>query len=398
MGGSKYLFSDLIGNTININLLRRSIEKNTFKPFTIFSGILGTGKSTCAKIAAMALTCDDPTDGQPCLKCEVCKQNLAAFSTTGESMWVKVINAGKLINRSDVNAIIHEMFELQSNTHNRVFIVEEAHALTAIPGSETAFLTEIDKMPGNTYVLMCTTKISDIIDELQSRALVYSFQRLTDAEARLLLESEANKRSVVLSARTSALILQNGCGIPRNIISSLEYVIDNEVSEEELLSFLRVIDNASLFQLFSSMRSTEMSLYAETLNTLLSGNSAKEVFDAIKEYVVKIVFLIEGGINEEFNSFEKAEIEDIFHTESLRKIVTLLDRPGYRISNADLELLLYKIRLIIQKRKYINVIEESGKIAAAEKIHANEMRAELDGQQVANLKLKKLTAEKLNCF
>lgn len=50
----KYTFRQLTGNQLNISILKRSISNNTFRQFSIFSGILGTGKSTCSRISAMA--------------------------------------------------------------------------------------------------------------------------------------------------------------------------------------------------------------------------------------------------------------------------------------------------------------------------------------------------------
>ena len=96
MSDFKYSFRELIGNQLNISILKRSINNGTFRQFTIFDGILGTGKSTCARIAAMALTCDNPYNGEPCCACASCKANMDAFEHASDSPYVSTVNAGKL--------------------------------------------------------------------------------------------------------------------------------------------------------------------------------------------------------------------------------------------------------------------------------------------------------------
>lgn len=398
MNLGKYSFDSLIGNSVNISLLKRSIGRGTFKQFTIFSGILGTGKSTCAKIAAMALTCENPSGGQPCLKCGTCKGNISLMETTGESLCVKIINAGKLMERNDVKKVIHEMFDFQSSVRNRVFIIEEAHALKSLAGAQTAFLTEIDRMPANTFMIMCTTRVSDIIDELKSRAVVYSFGRLADNEAQLLLDHEAAKRSVRLSKQVCGLILQNSRGIPRGIINALDYVVENEVTEEELRAFLQVIDDASVLQVFRSMYSDEIGLYMECVSGMLSANQPEDILNAFKDYIVKVVFLVEGGINEGFSVTEAKELKQIFSPEIIQKITVLLDRSSYKLSAADLQVVLLRMRSLIQKRQMSSIVADTKRVGVVEKMHAQKLHADLEETKAGEVKLKKLTVDRLNNF
>ena len=159
---AKYRFSDLIGNQMNISLLKRSIDNNTFRQFTIFSGVLGTGKSTCAKISAMALTCENPNNGEPCCSCAACKENMKAFDLGVDSPYISIINAAKILTREDVNDVIHNIFDLQGSIRNKVFIIEEAHALSKVSNAQTVFLSELDSMPANVYVMFSTTRIFDL--------------------------------------------------------------------------------------------------------------------------------------------------------------------------------------------------------------------------------------------
>ena len=74
-----YNFSKVVGNTTTVKLMKGALANNKFPRFSICAGLPGTGKSTCANIAALSLTCENPFNGEPCLQCESCKKNLEAI-------------------------------------------------------------------------------------------------------------------------------------------------------------------------------------------------------------------------------------------------------------------------------------------------------------------------------
>ena len=124
----------------SVAVIQQSLINGTFPHISLFSGISGTGKSTCAEIAGLYLTCDSPVDGEPCCTCLTCKNNIKALQTTGRSNRLVKFNAGTLSSRSDIQELIREIFVLQSSTDNLVYVIEEVHTLTDV--QQTALLEE----------------------------------------------------------------------------------------------------------------------------------------------------------------------------------------------------------------------------------------------------------------
>lgn len=392
MKNLKYKFDDLVGNQLNISLLRRSIDNNTFRQFTIFSGVLGTGKSTCSRISAMALTCENPNNGQPCCNCSVCRENMKAFELGIDSPYVRTINAAKIVTKEDVQTLVHDIFDLQGSARNRVFLIEEAHALAKVTNAQTVLLSELDTMPSNVYILFSTTRLFELTEELKSRAEIYTFGRLSDAESKQLIESAAEHRGYRIPTEILNLIVKQGKGIPRNILKALDFTIDEGVSLSELRAHLQVVDDSQLVQLFESMASPQIQYYADTVESIKCAVGAQDFLQSLKSFIVQVTFVIEGDLAASFNYDELLVIKSIFTREKLYKIVSLLDNSARKISDSELDILLLHLRLIMQQRTTSDVIVDSRKIGAVEKDNTAERQA-VESKAANTATMKKITLD-----
>lgn len=139
-----YSFDQLIGNQHCISILKTCITQGTLPHFMIFHGVGGTGKSTCAEITALAMTCPHTKEGNPCLECISCKSNLDAIKHGTKSSTVAKVNVAQGNTKTDVDRMIKEIFTLQSSDRNCVYVLEEAHTLSA--ALQTSLLEEIDEI------------------------------------------------------------------------------------------------------------------------------------------------------------------------------------------------------------------------------------------------------------
>ena len=373
MSDFKYSFRELIGNQLNISILKRSINNGTFRQFTIFDGILGTGKSTCARIAAMALTCDNPYNGEPCCACASCKANMDAFEHASDSPYVSTVNAGKLSSKDDVAYLVHRIFDLQGSVKNKVFLIEEAHALAKVQGAETMLLSELDNIAPNIYLIFSTTRAFDLKAELLSRAEKFTFGRLSDIESRQLLVTTAEQKGYSVPDEILNLLVKYGRGIPRNLLKSLDFTIDESLDLSELRAHLQVIDDSQLIQLFESMQSPQIQLYLDSLTEIKTSVNSQEIMQSLKEFA----FVIEGDIHGTFGKSEINSIKQIFTRQKYYKMINLIDKLPRKIDDADLDMLLLQLRMIIQSRNTASVISESHKVGAVERDATAERQASL---------------------
>lgn len=373
-----YSFDSLVGNVHTISLIRRLLSNGTYKPFTILHGTLGSGKSTSAGIIALSLTCENPKNGNPCGICEMCRRNMKALQTTGESTNVKVINLGAYVNKLEVNNLIKDIFVLKAGERARVYILEEAHALGGLPGAQTALLEELDRVPPNTYVIMCTTKLYDIIPELRSRALTFSFGKLRKEESALLLTSLAGNS---LAPELRDLLIKSAHGIPRTLINNLEFVRDNEVTLDEFREFVSEISTEILLELFESMKDKSICSFIQIMTDLCDNREVYEILLALKDFILRTIFYLEGGVTSDFTPEECTRLKEIFSLSQLNKILTLLEKNTSCRLEVDLQIMLYHIRLLIQDREMRDVLQESPKVASVERVNAQNNKIALEQMQ-----------------
>jgi len=231
----------------------------------IFHGVGGTGKSTCAEITALAMTCPHTKEGNPCLECISCKSNLDAIKHGTKSSTVAKVNVAQGNTKTDVDRMIKEIFTLQSSDRNCVYVLEEAHTLSA--ALQTSLLEEIDRLDSKTYIILCTTKLNDLIPELRSRAILFQFKRLTDKESRLLLDKYLLEHNIAMEEEAKLAILNYTRGIPREIVSSTEFLSKNTKTLDELLNHINQINDTVYFGLFQTLANGtiyDLSCYLKT--------------------------------------------------------------------------------------------------------------------------------------
>ena len=373
----KYLFKDLIGNGYNKGLIQRTLMNGTFPGFTILEGVYGTGKSTIARIAAMRLTCENPNGPEPCCSCATCKANMRAFETTGESPVVKVINLGIFENKTEFNDLIRDVFVLRSGSQANIYIFEEAHVLKNMRGAQTALLDEIDRIPKNTYIIMCTTKGQYVIKELKSRAITYKFNVLSTDESYALLEATVGDK---LPFPIKSLLVRYSKGIPRLLLNSLDFVMQNNISEEEYREFVQDVSDDSLAYLFEAMKSPTISSFVAMTDSLIESRAVSDIQHAMKEFLMNMLFYKEGAttvtvVESAISVFENID-SSIFN-----KLLNVIEQVPESADATDLRFALYKMRLIMQNRTLSAVYKEAPKIASLEQAAA---RTEAKGQVNTN--------------
>lgn len=394
-------FNELVGNAVTLSLIKRTLANKTFNHVTLFHGSHGTGKSTAAKNVALALTCENPHNGEPCGECVACRSNLNAFETTGQSRNVKIVNCGMILDKKDVAQFIQEVFVLEAATGNQVYILEEVHALKDVNGAYTSLLAEIDKIPPNVYLILCTTKPTALDAALRSRCLQFTFNRLTAADSRLLLQREARKLGYTdIQPAILELLITSSRGVPRELRKGLEFVIDSGASLEELQSFLGQISTGTFIHLFNTMKNAEMAAYTETVDNLTSSFSAEAIVSGLKDFILDSIFRLESADVDVFSKPDAEAVKSLFNFDLLMKIAQILEKLDYRSDNNDIQFALLRIRQLMQGRSFVNVVTEQKQIAAKEKVIASNLAHEvIDASQAAlKPKLTALDLKTLNAF
>jgi DNA polymerase-3 subunit gamma/tau len=213
-------FSEVIGQDHATRTLRNAIEQGRIAHGYIFSGHRGIGKTTVARILAMALNCrsaDHPVP-EPCGVCESCVE-------IRESRSVDVIEIDAATNRG-----IDEIRELRDAARYRpardrfkIYILDEAHQIT--DAAFNALLKTLEEPPSHVIFMMATTQPEDIPQTIRSRCQHFSFHAVTFDETVAQLRDIAGRENIQTDDNALAMLAEAGDGSMRDALSIMDQAI-----------------------------------------------------------------------------------------------------------------------------------------------------------------------------
>lgn len=213
-------FSEVIGQEHVTRTLKNALEQGRTAHGYIFSGHRGIGKTTVARILAMALNCrsSDRPVSEPCGICESCTEIRAGNS-------VDVIEIDAATNRG-----IDEIRDLREAAQYRpardrfkIYILDEAHQIT--DAAFNALLKTLEEPPGHVVFMLATTQPEDIPQTIRSRCQHFSFRAVRFEEILAQLRDLAGREKIAADEDALALLAEAGDGSMRDALSILDQAI-----------------------------------------------------------------------------------------------------------------------------------------------------------------------------
>jgi len=213
-------FSEVIGQEHVTRTLKNALEQGRTAHGYIFSGHRGIGKTTVARILAMALNCrsSDKPVAEPCGVCESCTEIRVGNS-------VDVIEIDAATNRG-----IDEIRELREGTRYRpardrfkIYILDEAHQIT--DAAFNALLKTLEEPPGHVVFMLATTQPEDIPQTIRSRCQHFSFRAVGFEEILNQLKDLSGRENIEADEDALALLAEAGDGSMRDALSILDQAI-----------------------------------------------------------------------------------------------------------------------------------------------------------------------------
>ena len=231
-------FDDVVGQPHITETLKRQVASGRPSHAYLFTGTRGTGKTTCAKILARAVNCENPQNGNPCNCCPAC-----LGIENGSILDVVELDAASNNGVDQIRTLRDEAIYTPSSVGKRVYIVDEVHMLST--AAFNALLKILEEPPAHLMFILATTELHKVPATIKSRCQQFAFKRITPRTIEDRLQTVAQAEEIPLEPAAAALLARLADGGLRDALSLLDQCSGGgtEVTENRVLEVLGLAGN-----------------------------------------------------------------------------------------------------------------------------------------------------------
>ncbi len=208
-------FDDVSGQLAITQTLKTQLMKDQLSHAYLFTGSRGTGKTSCAKILAKAVNCENPQDGNPCNCCQSCRA-----IDSGSCMDVLEIDAASNNGVDNVRDLRDDAIYSPAQVKKRVYIIDEVHMLSI--SAFNALLKIIEEPPEHLLFILATTELHKVPATILSRCQRFSFRRISQEDIAARLQYVAYQENIDLDDSAARVIARMADGGMRDGMSLLD--------------------------------------------------------------------------------------------------------------------------------------------------------------------------------
>jgi len=250
-------FSTVVGQSHITTTLKNAIKNNQLAHAFLFCGPRGVGKTTCARILAKTINCENPDQyGEACNKCHSC----ASFNE-GTSLSIHELDAASNNSVDDIRTLVDQVrIAPPQGSKYKVYIVDEVHMLSS--SAFNAFLKTLEEPPSYAIFILATTEKHKILPTILSRCQIFDFKRITTADTVDHLQEICDKEEIKAEKAALQVIAQKSEGCMRDALSILDKIVsftNGELSYRNTLEHLNILDADYYFKILEAMQQQQLS-------------------------------------------------------------------------------------------------------------------------------------------
>ena len=313
-------FSDVCGQDHITSVLKTQLQKGKTSHAYLFCGSRGTGKTSCAKILAKAVNCENPRDGEPCNECDTCR-------AINEDRILDVVEMDAASNNGvdNIRRLCDEVQYLPSEAKKRVYIIDEVHMLST--SAFNALLKTIEEPPEHVLFILATTEVNDIPATILSRCQRFDFKRLHPQVIIDRLMTVAAKEQIPLDRSGAAVLARLSDGAMRDALSLLEACqgYSGELNGETVPELLGLGSRESVLALCRAIAEGNHTRVLHLIRTAYERMSdLKELIgEVLSVYRDLLVFKTVSGAREFVEAYE-SEFQELESIAALLPLETLI--------------------------------------------------------------------------
>ncbi len=306
-----HTFRDLVGQDHISRTLSQAITSGRIGHAYLFSGPRGTGKTSTAKILAMALNCKEGPTPDPCGKCESCQRIM-----DGSAMDVFEIDAASNRGIDEIRGLRETVKFAPAEGRYKVYIIDEVHMLTA--EAFNALLKTLEEPPAHVVFILATTEAHKVPPTIQSRCQRFDFRRITASEIQGRLRYICDEMKTEADDKALELIALQADGGLRDALSILDQCIslsDGRVTEAQVQEMLGLVGHSWIYRMTEALAAGKaqdvLNLVAELLR---DGKDLRQIVAELELHLRSLMIYQAAGTVEGLDLY--AEPEDVLKKQS----------------------------------------------------------------------------------
>ena len=299
-------FDDVVGQRHVTDTLKRQVLLDRLSHAYLFTGTRGTGKTTCAKLLARAVNCENPVGGNPCGECPAC-----VGIENGSILDVLEIDAASNNSVDNVRALREDAVYTPASVKKRVYIIDEVHMLSN--SAFNALLKILEEPPEHLMFILATTELHKVPATILSRCQRYSFKRVSQEDIAERLAMIAKAEGMELTEEACEMLSRMADGALRDALSLLDQCSGDVVDKERVISAIGVADTQEICRIFEAVKRRDGGAAMDILNELyMNGRDVSAVLDRLAELYRDLLMsrlAPKGGASLLKGGFTAAELE-----------------------------------------------------------------------------------------
>lgn len=268
-------FEDVVGQQHVAGTLKNALATDHVAHAFLFTGPRGVGKTTCARILAKVLNCENRSvHNEACNACSSC----VSFN---ENASFNIIELDAASNNSvdHIRALIEQVrFQPQQGKY-KVFIIDEVHMLSQ--QAFNAFLKTLEEPPPYAIFILATTEKHKIIPTILSRCQIFDFRRITPGDMVLHLKNICDKEGIKAEDDALHIIAQKADGALRDALSIFDRITSSsgkKIDYNDVIEHLNVLDYDYYFQITDALLAEDVPEILKLFDQILRKGFEPDVF------------------------------------------------------------------------------------------------------------------------
>ena len=259
-------FQTVVGQPSISSTLKNAVKNNQLAHAYLFCGPRGVGKTTCARIFAKTINCQNQTpEIEACNECESCK----AFNGN-RSYNIHELDAASNNSVDDIRNLTDQVRIPPQIGNYSLYIIDEVHMLSQ--AAFNAFLKTLEEPPRHAIFILATTEKHKIIPTILSRCQIFDFNRIKISDISNHLAFVAKSENVTVEAEALNVIAQKADGAMRDALSIFDQIVSfsgRNISYKDVISNLNVLDYDYYFRLVDLFLKNDVSGSLMLFNDIL---------------------------------------------------------------------------------------------------------------------------------